>query len=188
MKNLTEKISTLDEKLNASEASIEKLNNKITNLEGKLASFESQDEFKSRKIDDLEQYGHQESLRFSGFEVKENESKEECESKVKSYTKNCLNVDIKESEFNRIHRIRPKINKNGKAFQQIIVKFKGFVPQTKVYRARKHKADITIHLDPTKQPYLLLKNAYSKAKNCTSVDFACADINCLLCLRLKNGD
>ena len=76
--NLTEKISILDEKLNASEASIEKLNNKITNLEGKLASFESQDEFKSRKIDDLEQYGHQESLRFSGFEVKENESKEEC--------------------------------------------------------------------------------------------------------------
>ena len=52
---LTEKISTLDEKLNASEASIEKLNDKITNLEGKLAYFESQDELKSRKIDDLEQ-------------------------------------------------------------------------------------------------------------------------------------
>ena len=51
---LTEKISTLDEKLNASEASIEKLNDKITNLEGKLAYFESQDELKSRKIDDLE--------------------------------------------------------------------------------------------------------------------------------------
>ena len=102
------------------------------------------------------------------------------ESKVKSYTKNCLNVDIKESEFNRIHRIRPKINKNGKAFQQIIVKFKGFVPQAKVYRARKHKADITIHLDLTKHCYLLLKDSYSKAKNCTSVDFACADINCSL--------
>ena len=54
IKNLTEKISILDEKLNASEASIEKLNNKITNLEGKLAYFKSQDELKSRKIDDLE--------------------------------------------------------------------------------------------------------------------------------------
>ena len=41
IKNLTEKISTLDEKLNASEASIEKLNDKITNLERKLAYFES---------------------------------------------------------------------------------------------------------------------------------------------------
>ena len=104
------------------------------------------------------------------------------ESKVKSYTKNCLNVYIKESEFDRIHRIRPKINKNGKAFQQIIVKFKCFVPQRKVYRARKHKAAITIHLDLTKHRYLLLKDAYSKAKNCASVDFACADINCSLCL------
>ena len=98
IKNLTEKISILDEKLNASEASIEKLNNKITNLEGKLAYFKSQDELKSRKIDDLEQYGCQESLRFSDFEVKEN---------VK-FIKNCLNVDIEESEFNRIHRIGPK--------------------------------------------------------------------------------
>ena len=37
--NLTEKISTLDEKLNASEASIEKLNNKTTNLEEKTSIF-----------------------------------------------------------------------------------------------------------------------------------------------------
>ena len=128
IKNLTGKISTLDEKLNASEASIEKLNDKITNLEGKLAYFESQDELKSRKIDYLKQYGRQESLRFSGFEVKEKESEEEYESKVKSYIENCLNVNIEESEFNRIHRIGPKIIKSGKAFQQIIVKFKGFVP------------------------------------------------------------
>ena len=188
IKNLTEKISTLDEKLNASEASIEKLNDKITNLERKLAYFESQDELKSDiwKIDDLEQYGRRESLRFSGFEVKENEFKE-CESKVKSYIKNCLNVDTEESEFNRIHRIGPKINKNGKAFQQIIVKFKGFVPRTKCYRAMKEKSDIAIHLDLTKRRYLLL-NAYGKAKNCASVEFACADINCSLCLRLKNGN
>ena len=48
IKNLTEKISTLDEKLNASEASIEKLNDEITNLEGKLAYFESQDELVDR--------------------------------------------------------------------------------------------------------------------------------------------
>ena len=154
-------------------------------MEGKLAYFEFQDELKSRKIDNLEQYSSRESLRFRCFEVKENE---ECESKVKSYIKNCLNADIKESEFNRIHRIGPTINKNGKAFQQIIVKFIGFVPRTKVYRTRKHKADIAIHLDLTKRRYLLLKDAYGKAKNCASVDFACADINCSLCLRLKHGN
>ena len=57
IKNLTEKISKLDEKLNTSEASIKKLNIKISNLERKLAYVESQDELRSRKIYDLEQYG-----------------------------------------------------------------------------------------------------------------------------------
>ena len=32
-------------------------------------------------------------------------------------------------------------------FQQIIVKFKSLVPQIKVYRARKHKSDIVIHMN-----------------------------------------
>ena len=143
---------------------------------------------KSRKIDDLEQYGRRESPRFSGFEVKENESKEECGNVVKSYIKNCLNVYTYESAYSRIHRIGPKIKKNGKTFQQIIVKFKSFVPRAKLYRARKHKDDIVIYLDITKRRYLLLKDAYGKAKDCAIVDFACANINCSLCLRLKNGN
>ena len=62
IKNLTEKMSTLDDKLNASEASIEKLNVKITNMEGKLAYFKSQDELKSRKIDDLASTGAENSI------------------------------------------------------------------------------------------------------------------------------
>ena len=75
-------------------------------MEGKLAYFESQDELKSRKIDDLEQYRHRESPRFSGFEVKQNESKEEeYEHVVKSYINNSFNVYKDESEYNRIHRI-----------------------------------------------------------------------------------
>ena len=91
------------------EVSIHTLNGKINNLERKLACFESQDEFKSRKIDDLEQYECQKSLRFSRFEVKENESKEVCEHVIKSFIRYTLNVDMKESEYNRIHRIGPKI-------------------------------------------------------------------------------
>ena len=171
IRHLTEKVSTLDGKLNASEASIEKLNDKIISLQGKPAYFESQIELKSRKIDDLEQHGHLESLAFSGFEVKGNKSKEECEHIAKIYIKNSLNIDIEESEYNKIHRKGHKIKKNDKTFQQIIVKFKGFVPRTKVYRTRQHKADIAIHLDITKRHYLLLKYVHGKAKDCASVDF-----------------
>ena len=100
-------------------------------MEGKLAYLESQDELKSRRIENLEQYGRRESLRYSGFEVKKNESKVECEHAVKIYIKNSLNVDIVESEYNKIHRIGPKIKKNSKIFQQIIVTFKAFVLRTR---------------------------------------------------------
>ena len=41
-----------------------------------------------------------------------------------------------------------------------------------------------MHLDLTKRRYLLLKDAYGKAKNCTSVAFACADRYQLLALSL----
>ena len=104
------------------------------------------------------------------------------------YIQNSLNVDVNESEYNRNHMVGPKIKKNRKTFLQIIIKFKGFVPRTKVYRARKHKSDISIHKNLAKRRYVLLKDAYSKAKDWASVDFACADINCSLCLRVKNGD
>ena len=63
------------------------------------------------------------------------------------------------------------------------MKIKGFVLRAKVCRARKHKAAITIHMNFTKRCYPLLKYAYSKAKDCASVDFVYADINCLLCLK-----
>ena len=89
----------------------------------------------------MEQYGCLESPTFSGFEGKENKSTEECGYLVKNYIKNSLNVDIKQSEYNRIHIVGPKIKKNGKTFQQIIIKF---VPQTKIYRARKHKAELIL--------------------------------------------
>ena len=62
------------------------------------------------------------------------------------------------------------MKKNGKTFQQICVELKGFVPQTRVCRSRKHKSDMAIA---------------SRAKD---VNFACADFSCLLPLQLKNGD
>ena len=120
--------------------------------------------------DGLEQWRPGESLSFSGFEVKENEFKKEFEHVVKSYVNSSLNESEKKPEYNRIDKFRPKMKKNGKTFQQICVELKGFVPQTKVCRSRKHKSDMAIA---------------SRAKD---VNFACPDFSCLLSLQLKNGD
>ena len=69
----------------------------------------------------------------------------------------------------------------------MIVKFKGFIQRTKVCRARKHKSDISIQLDLTKRRYDLLKEARARIKDADGMEYAFADINCSLGLRLKNG-
>ena len=68
---------------------------------------ETQDKLKARKLDDLEQYSRRESLRFNGFQTKQNESSEDCAKMVKQYIRNTLKV---EDDFNRIHRIGQSIN------------------------------------------------------------------------------
>ena len=87
IKDLTSKITTIEEKVNSSEASASRLNAKIRSLEEKLVYLESQHELKTRKLDDLQQYTRLECLRFSSFKVKEKETKEECESMIKNYFK-----------------------------------------------------------------------------------------------------
>ena len=76
---------------------------------------------------------------------------------------------------------------DGKEYQQIVVKFKDVIPRTKVYRAREHKSDISIQVDLTKRRYDLLKEARTRIKGVDSVEYAFADINCSLGLRLKTG-
>ena len=60
------------------------------------------------KLDDLEQHGRRESLRFNGFQTKENESGENCAKMVKQYIRNTSKVEVDDSDFNRIHRIGQK--------------------------------------------------------------------------------
>ena len=103
---------------------------------------ETQDKLKTRKLDDLEHYGRRESLRFNGFQMKQSESSEDCAKMVKQYIWNTLKV---EDDFNRIHRIGQKYKRyDGRECKQVIVKFKGFIPRTKVYWAGKHKSDISV--------------------------------------------
>ena len=106
---------------------------------------------------------------------------------VKNYIKDTLKIDIGENDYNAIHRVGPKItNSNGQALQQVIVMFKGFSPRSLVYKARKRKSNIFVHLDLTKRHYLLFKDTYNKVKDDDRIAFICFGINCSLCLRLKN--
>ena len=78
IKELGLKIVNLEEKVTINEETIARPDERISLLEGKIMYLETQDKLKARKLDDLEQYGRRESLRFNGFQTKQNESSEDC--------------------------------------------------------------------------------------------------------------
>lgn len=78
----------------------------------------AQDKLKARKLNDLEQYGRCESLRFNGFQTKENKSSENCAKITKKYLRDTLKVEVDENDFNRTHRIGRKYwGDDGKEYQ-----------------------------------------------------------------------
>ena len=191
LKELIEEQNTaiikLNKRVNDQENVITSLESKIENLEGEVLSIKKQNNLSERKNDDLEQYGRRTSLRIDGLEVSEKETASECESKVKSYISEVLELEIDENDYDRVHRIGKKMEEGGKFFQQTIVKFKSFSPRTKVYRSRPRSGGIKIKLDLTKRRYKLLGLAYDKCKNNKDVKFVFADINCSLCIHFENG-
>ena len=87
-----------------------------------------------------------ECLTISDFEVREKETKEECESMLKNYIKDTLKIDIGECHYNRIHRVGPEItNNNGEALEQVIIKFKVFSLRSWVDRDNKSKSNTSVY-------------------------------------------
>ena len=85
MTELGLKIVKLEEKVTTNEETIARLDERVSLLEGKIVYLETQDKLKARKLDDLEEYGRRKSLRFNGFQTKQNESSEDGAKRVKQY-------------------------------------------------------------------------------------------------------
>ena len=108
IKELGLKIAKLEEKVTTNEETIARLDEKVSLLQDKMVYLETQDKLKARKLDDLEQYGRRESLRFNGFQTKQNESSENYAKMVKQYIRHTLKVEVDVNDFNPIHRIDQK--------------------------------------------------------------------------------
>ena len=78
IKELGLKIVKLEENVTTNEETIARLDERVSLLEGKIVYLETQDKLKAKKLNDLEQYGRHESLRFNGLQTKQNESIENC--------------------------------------------------------------------------------------------------------------
>ena len=149
------------------------------------------------KSDDNEQYSRRSCVRINGIEYKNKGNGEN----VKEIIGNCfksLNLPYDVSTIDRAHRIgKTIVDDTGKSFKSIIVKFKSWDVRTNFYKARPKKKDegtkkpgmksFSVSLDLTKRRYRLLEYARGVVNHYAEVDFAFADINCSLAIRLKDG-
>ena len=185
-KDLCDKIDSLVKKLEEKENKVVELHGNVRLLSEKVAFNEKRFELFERHLDDNEQYSRRTSLRLNGIPYSGNESSEQSLKKVKDEVFNLgLQNDFVDRDFDRAHRVGYSHDRDGKlrTDRQMIVKFTSFWARSKVYRARPK----VIYIDQTKRRFNLRKMAVDYVKDKPEVDFVFADINCSLCVRLKNG-
>ena len=183
-------------KTKASDNKLEELKNIITEkdrkieiMESKIAILENTVNILKEKCDDNEQYSRRVSLRISNIPLPHGgkETAEQCMEKVKEVIREA-GVVIPDVVLDRAHRVgRPKKDDDGSAKQQIIVRFTTWQHRTLLYKGRKNLANAKVYLDLTKTKFKLLKHCQAKVQDNNLVDFVFADVNCALCVRMKNG-
>ena len=170
-------------------AEIRQKDKKIEILESKVAILENSVNLLSIRCDSNEQYSRRTSVRINNIPlpVDGNETSNQVFAKVKSVIEES-EADVSEAYLDRAHRVgKPFVDHDGTRKQQIIVKFSTWYHRTLFYRARKKLSSAKVYLDLTQTRFKLLKDSRAKVQGNSKVDFVFADVNCSLCVRLKNG-
>ena len=143
-----------------------------------------------RKCDDNEQYSRRPSIRVLGIPSSGyRETPEKCVELVVNTLNLIPDKQISEDDIDRARRVGKGVADKGPTrHQQMIVKFKSWDVRTSVFKGRKSLKDHKLFLDLTRRRYALKNLAIEKAKMYEQVEFVCNDINCSLCIKLKNDD
>ena len=141
------------EELTKRDDKIEKLESNKAMLQKHILEIKKQNLTNQSEIEELEQYGRRQCLRFESVPTEQNETSDTVLSKVMDMCKEA-GVDIPDTVIDRAHRIGEAYfdNKRKKNCKSIIVRFTTFCHRTLVYRAKKNmKNNVRVQLDLTKK-------------------------------------
>ena len=99
-----------------------------------------------------------------------------------------MEVDIKDEDIDRAHRIGKKYKQGGADHQAIIVKFHSWEKRTAVYKGRKKLLNKSILLDLTHRRALLLSQSKLHVAENVGIEAVFVDVNCRLGLKTVAGD
>ena len=130
-----------------------------------------------REIDRVDHYSRRSNIIMKNVFLKENETQEQLEHKVKTIITKDLDVPEAVEEIDKLHRVgKVKTSSNGKKQQNIIVRFKSHSARYRVYNARKNLNNIKISSNLTHRRGKLWYDASMHVKKYSStIDFIFAD-------------
>ena len=157
---VTESLEFFSNKFDELERENKKKNEKIKELEETIDILTEKNKSLTSDVDELEQYSRRNCLLLHG--VQENENKNTDDIVLKTMSEE-LNIEIKENDLVRTHRIGNRNRKDGQP-RAIIVKFTCCAIRNKIYsNQKKLKGKIFLITESlTSRRYNLLKEAQDK--------------------------
>lgn len=185
IRDLAKKVAT-QESLEELKQIISSQTELINHLQGRVATLEEDLTRLQTSQDENDQYIRRNNLRIIGLPSTTKENADDCLDKITKIFRDAA-VELPALAIDRAHRI-------GKGSMQkppqVIVKFTTWRDRTAVYRARrviKQNHGISIQPDLTKARLQLLKSAQSLCLQSSDGQYAFADVNCRLGIKLRQG-
>ena len=157
---VTESLEFFSNKFDELERENKKKNEKIKELEETIDILTEKNKSLTSDVDELEQYSRRNCLLLHGVQENENENTDDIVLKTMSEE---LDIEIKENDLDRTHRIGNRNRKDGKP-RAIIVKFTRYATRNKIYSNKKKLKGKNFLMTEslTSRRYHLLKEAQEK--------------------------
>ena len=165
---------------------------KIKQLEDRVKVLETQAGLYERRLDDLESYGRRQNLRIVGIPPPSDGRKESADQVLEKVKDAIAALDVPnlnvDEVIDRAHRVGKKFKRVGsnEEIHPIIVRFTSWRSRTAVYRKREKRGRTRFYTDLTKRRLDLKKLADARTKDNEKVNFAFADVNNNIGLRLAD--
>ena len=184
LNQLKERLKTVEGQITTLKDENKLLKARVLVLEDQVAVSNNTSEKLRTEIDRLDQYHRRHNIMLKNVAVPKKPSQDEDEKFVKTLFTKELKLNDAFEDVDKLHRLGPVRNKDGKKTQDIIVRFRSHSMRYKVYSERK-KAKTKIRPNLTKRRMDILYRASKLVENVDPVHFVFANEHGDLVLRLN---
>ena len=181
---LKERLKTVEGQITALKNDNKLLNARVSVLEDQVAIARNTSEKLRVEVDRLDQYHRRHNIMLKNVVVPKKPSQDGDEKFVQNLFTKELKLNDAYADVDKLHRLGPVRNKDGKKTQDIIVRFRSHAVRYEVFGQRKKAKSTKIRPNLTKKRGDILYRASKLVENVDGVHFVFANEHGDLVLRL----